>query len=173
MTTATDRARPTLAGDSPTDSAPDEAPVVAVGEAEGTAAASGDGTSGPNEPLGAAVPAERRPGRQSGAPGFGRTQKLAVNAVLDHWPERCAACDGPFAAEPESQAYGGYDEIEVLPADANAPGLRLWVTQHRFREVPSGALTLVAISRRARWSCLNGKARGWMLSRCSGRAWLG
>ena len=128
----------TECGDSPTDSAPDEAPVVAVGEAEGKAEASGDGTPGPNEPSGAAVPAERRPGRQPGAPGFGRTQKLAVNAVLDHWPARCAACDEPFAAEPERQAYGGYDEIEVLPADANAPGLRLWVTQHRFWEVPCG-----------------------------------
>ena len=77
-------------------------------------------------------------GRQRGAPGFGRTQKLTVNAVLDHWPEQCAACDEPFAAEPVGQAYGGYDEIEVLPADPNAPGLRLWVTQHRFWEAPCG-----------------------------------
>ncbi|MBN8517164.1 MAG: IS66 family transposase [Candidatus Accumulibacter sp.] len=89
-------------------------------------------------PSGAAAPAARRPGRQPGAPGFGRNQKLTVNAVLDHWPARCAACDEPFAAEPVAQAYGGYDEIEVLPADPNAPGLRLWVTQHRFWEAQCG-----------------------------------
>ncbi len=58
--------------------------------------------------------------------------------MLDHWPERCAACDEPFAAGPVGQAYGGYDEIEVRPADPNAPGLRLWVTQHRFWEAPCG-----------------------------------
>jgi transposase len=100
--------------------------------------ASDDGAPVAKAPSGTAAPAARRPGRQPGAPGFGRTQKLTVNAVLDHWPERCAACDEPFAAEPVGQAYGGYDEIEVLPADPNAPGLRLWVTQHRFWEAPCG-----------------------------------
>jgi hypothetical protein len=118
-------------------------------------------------------PAARRPGRPPGAPGFGRTQKLTVNAVLDHWPERCAACDEPFAAEPVGQAYGGTDEIEVLSADPNAPGLRLWVTRHRFWEPRAGGATAAAISRRVRWSCPNGKAHGWMPSRCSGRAWPG
>jgi transposase len=127
--------------DPPTDTAPDEPATVPVGKAEETAAASDDGAPAANEPSRAAAPAAagaRRPGRQPGAPGFGRTQKLTVNAVLDHWPERCAACDEPFVAKPEGQAYGGTDEIEVLPADPNAPGLRLWVTQHRFWEAACG-----------------------------------
>ena len=124
--------------DPPTDTAPDEPPTVPVGETEETAEVSDDGAPVAKETAGAAAPAARRPGRQPGAPGFGRTQKLTVNAVLDHWPEQCAACEEPFAAEPVGQAYGGYDEIEVRPADPNAPGLRLWVTQHRFWEAPCG-----------------------------------
>ena len=58
--------------------------------------------------------------------------------MRDHWPERCAACDEPFAAEPVGQAYGGTDEIEVRSADPNAPGLRLWVTRRRFWEARCG-----------------------------------
>ena len=95
--------------DLPTDTAPDEPPTVPVGEAEETAEASDDGAPVANEPSGAAAPAApaaRRPGRQPGAPGFGRTQKLTVSAVLDHWPEQCAACDEPFAAAPVQRSRG-------------------------------------------------------------------
>ncbi|MEF8719357.1 MAG: IS66 family transposase [Candidatus Accumulibacter necessarius] len=124
--------------DPPTDSAYGDPPTTMADEHGEAVEASDDGAQVAKAPSGTAAPAARRPGRQPGAPGFGRTQKLTVNAVLDHWPERCAACDEPFAAEPVGQAYGGYDEIEVRPADPNAPGLRLWVTQHRFWEAPCG-----------------------------------
>ena len=125
----------------PADPAPDESSPAPVDQAEETADPNDPGAvdaAEATEPSGATAAAARRPGRQPGAPGFGRTQKLTVNAVLDHWPERCAACDEPFVAEPAGQAYGGTDEIEVLPADPNAPGLRLWVTQHRFWEAACG-----------------------------------
>jgi len=120
--------------DPPMDSAPGDPSTTVADEPGEVVEAGGDGAPMAKAPSGAAAPAARRPGRQPGAPGFGRTQKLTVNAVRDHWPERCAACDEPFAADLVGQAYGGYDEIEVLPADANAPGLRLWVIRHRFWE---------------------------------------
>ena len=63
-------------------------------------------------------PSSASPRWERGAPGFGQTQKLTGNAVLDHWPAQCAACEEPFGP-----LGGGYDEVEVLPADANALGL--------------------------------------------------
>lgn len=122
--------------DVPTERAPGDPPTTIADQPREAVEVSDDGAALAKAPPGAATPAARRPGRQPGAPGFGRSQKLTVNAVFDHWPERCAACDEPFAAEPLGQAYGGYDEIEVRLADPNAPGWRLWVTRHRFLEAP-------------------------------------
>jgi len=96
--------------DPPTDSASGAPPTTTADEPGEAVEASDDDAAVAKAPSSAAAPAARRPGRQPGAPGFGRTQKLTANAVLDHWPERCAACDEPFAAEPVGQAYGGYDE---------------------------------------------------------------
>lgn len=77
---------------------------------------------------------KRHAGHQPGAPGVGRTQKLAVDVVIDHRPEGCTVCGAPFPADAPGQSCGGYDEIDLMAADPNAPGLRLWVTQHRFFE---------------------------------------
>lgn len=79
-------------------------------------------------------PARRHRGHQPGAPGFGRTQKLAVDVTCAHRPEQCAACSLAFPSDAVGQAYGGYDEIDLLPADPNLPGLRLFVTRHLLLE---------------------------------------
>ena len=116
-------------GEVATDAARDETPTATMDEAEDLAERSDAGSPVTKAPSGAAAPAARRRGRQPGTPGFGRTQKLTVNALLDHWPEQCAACGEHFLADRVGQAYGGGDEIEVLAADPNASGLRLWVTR--------------------------------------------
>lgn len=112
-----------------TPSGEDEAPA-APGEG---ADMGGDGTVPADPPPGSTAQStvKRSAGRQPGAPGVGRTQKLAVDIVIDHHPGHCAVCDRPFPADAPGQAYGGYDEIDLLPADPNEPGLRLWVTRHR------------------------------------------
>jgi transposase len=35
---------------------------------------------------------DKKPGKQPGSQGFGRTQKLTVTATCEHRPENCAAC---------------------------------------------------------------------------------
>ena len=96
----------------------DEASPAVADAAEKTVDPSDAGGSVAKKPSRGAAPAAsaaRRPGRQPGAPGVGRTQKLAVNAVRDPWPEQCAACGEHFADEPMGPACDGTDEIEWLP----------------------------------------------------------
>lgn len=78
--------------------------------------------------------AKRHRGRQPGTPGFGRTQRLAVDVTVEHRPGQCAVCGRDFPADVVGKAYGGFDEIDVLPAGPDAPGLRLQVTRHRLLE---------------------------------------
>ena len=36
---------------------------------------------------------KRKPGRQKGSKGFGRSQILKVDKIIPHYPERCSACN--------------------------------------------------------------------------------
>ena len=47
----------------------------------------------------------RRPGKQPGSPGHGRSQKLAITARCEHRPEFCAACAAALSTDAASQAY--------------------------------------------------------------------
>jgi len=77
----------------------------------------------------------RRPGRQTGSPGHGRTQKLAVTATCAHHPEHCAACGVVLAGDAPSQAYTAWDEIDIAPQVEGLIGLMFSVTRHRLLEV--------------------------------------
>jgi transposase len=81
------------------------------------------------------APVSRKPGRQPGAPGHGRTQTLALTATRCHRPSVCACCGLALAETAPGRAYGGYDEVDLLPADPKAPGLALTVTRHLPFEV--------------------------------------
>ena len=70
-----------------------------------------------------------RPGKPVGAPGFGRTQKLAPAQTEEHHPVRCAACARGLDAQAAAGAWTGWDCIE-LAGLAEAAGLRLEVTRH-------------------------------------------
>ena len=84
------------------------------------------------------LPLARAPGRQPGAPGQGRTQSLAVTETRSHRPGECACCGRPLGETAAARAYGGYDEVDLLPADPAAPGLMLTVTRHLPFEVTCG-----------------------------------
>jgi len=84
------------------------------------------------------LPLARARGRQPGAPGHGRHQSLAVTATLTHRPGECACCGQPLGEAAPGHAYGGYDEVDLLPADPAAPGLVLTVTRHLPFEVICG-----------------------------------
>jgi transposase len=81
------------------------------------------------------VPAARAPGRQPGAPGHGRQQSLAITDTLIHRPTECACCGQPLGDTAPGRAYGGYDEVDLLPAEPAAPGLVLSVIRHLPFEV--------------------------------------
>jgi hypothetical protein len=93
------------------------------------------GKEAPTEPV-TTVPVRtpKKPGKQPGAPGFGRTQVFEPNEVIDHYPESCAGCSKPTGAQEEMVAYTAYQTVDVRWGDSENPGLRSWVTEHRYYE---------------------------------------
>ena len=66
----------------------------------------------------------KKPGKQPGAPGFGRTQVFTPNEVVNHYPEFCAGCSQPSSLLEEMVAYTAYQTVDVLWGDPKHPGLR-------------------------------------------------
>lgn len=78
---------------------------------------------------------KRKPGKQPGAPGFGRQQRLPVSACEDHRPTRCACCAKVFAEQTlDSRAYTGFYTLDIEWGNSQAPGLRVTNTQHLYYE---------------------------------------
>lgn len=88
-----------------------------------------------------AVKASRRPGRQRGAKGHGRTQCLAVDHHEAHYPAHCECCGAALQPSADTESIGGWDVIEWVPlhespqpahpvAGALRLGVRLEVTRH-------------------------------------------
>ena len=81
----------------------------------------------------AKVPAARKPGKQPGAPGIGRTQVFQANAEQAHYPDTCAGCGQPL--DPAGAvAYTGFQAVDLHWGDPARPGLTLWVVDHRYYE---------------------------------------
>lgn len=77
----------------------------------------------------------RAPGKQPGAPGFGRTQKLALTDTRAHRPDECAACGAALDAMAAAEAYTAWDEVDIGAQAEGQIGLRLTVTRHQMLEV--------------------------------------
>ena len=56
----------------------------------------------------------RKPGKQPGGKGFGRTQPLKAEVMIPHYPRVCTACNHDLS-ESESQRYMGYYVLELEP----------------------------------------------------------
>ena len=61
---------------------------------------------------------KRKPGKQQGAPGFGRTQKLTITEIEIHKPVCCAGCGETLDVMASFQATGGYCSIEIAPPES-------------------------------------------------------
>jgi transposase len=83
----------------------------------------------------ATAPAARKAGKQPGAPGVGRTQVFTAHEVIAHYPERCAGCGRALADPVGAVAYTGFQAVDLRRGEPAAPGLRLWVVDHRYYEV--------------------------------------
>jgi transposase len=81
---------------------------------------------------------KRKPGKQPGAPGFGRTQVFKAHETLVHRPETCAACAEALPAQAPSVAYAGFQSVDLQWGDPEQPGLHLQVTDHRFHDTLCG-----------------------------------
>ena len=77
----------------------------------------------------------KRPGKQPGSPGHGRSQKLAITTRCEHRPELCAACAAALPADAASQAYTAWDEVDIAPPVEGLIGLTFRVTRHTLLEV--------------------------------------
>ena len=75
----------------------------------------------------------RKPGKQPGAQGFGRTQKITVTDFRYHHPSFCACCGKPLKTD-SSIAYTAFETLDIEWADTLRPGIYLTNTQHVLYE---------------------------------------
>ena len=76
----------------------------------------------------------RKPGKQHGAKGFGRQQKIAITDYKDHYPEICGCCQQPLNTTLK-KATTAFETLDLEWADEKAPGLRLTNTKHTYYEI--------------------------------------
>jgi len=79
-------------------------------------------------------PPKRKPGKQPGAPGCGRTQVFQAHETLHHRPDTCAACGEPWFPDVPSVAYAGFQSMDLVWGSAEQPGLHLHITDHRYHD---------------------------------------
>jgi hypothetical protein len=73
---------------------------------------------------------KRKPGKQPGAPGFGRVQKLAVTDTIKHHCLDCSVCNTDLSCI--EKAYTGFYTIDIEFGDRDAPGVQLTNTHHIY-----------------------------------------
>ena len=90
----------------------------------------------------------RKPGKQAGAQGYGRTQKLAITHYNPHYPECCSDCKQTLEVN-QSIAYAAYTTIDLKWADRQLPGIHLTNTKHTLHEAlcVCGKTTRAEVSR--------------------------
>jgi hypothetical protein len=82
------------------------------------------------------APGTRKAGKQPGAPGVGRTQVFAAHETIAHYPEVCTGCGRALTDPVGAVAYTGFQAVDLRCGEPDAPGIRLWVVDHRYYEVP-------------------------------------
>ena len=60
--------------------------------------------------------AKRKAGKQPGAPGYGREQKITVTAEEHHYPTDCIRCDGELKQD-AAKAYTAFETVDLEWAD--------------------------------------------------------
>ncbi|WP_295608819.1 DUF6444 domain-containing protein, partial [uncultured Lamprocystis sp.] len=76
---------------------------------------------------------KRKPGKQPGTPGVGRTQVFTAQATEEHRPTACHVCQASLAAA-AAVCYTGFQSLDLVWGDPKEPGVRLRVVDHRFFE---------------------------------------
>ena len=76
---------------------------------------------------------KRKAGKQPGAPGYGREQKITVTAEEHHYPTDCIRCDGELKQD-AGKAYTAFETVDLEWADLKKPGISLTNTKHTYYE---------------------------------------
>ena len=76
----------------------------------------------------------RKPGKQPGAQGFGRVQKLTINQYANHYPCQCALCHRPHSTD-HAVAYTAFDSIDIKWGDPSRPGIEVINTRHTYFDI--------------------------------------
>jgi len=79
----------------------------------------------------------RRPGRQPGAPGHGRSERLAITDTEHHRVVRCEGC-GRAAPGHGQRAWTGFYTLDLVLGDAARPGLAVTHVKHLYYELACG-----------------------------------
>jgi hypothetical protein len=77
-------------------------------------------------------PPKKRPGKQKGAQGYGRTQKLPITSEVIHRAECCAACGVSFDGNTRFEAKTGHYVIDIVSNVNGLPGIQLTNTKHIY-----------------------------------------
>ncbi len=81
------------------------------------------------------APPKRKAGKPKGAPGFGRTQQLAVTDTVHHHPGCCEIC-GREAQESSVQIpWTGYYTVDIEVGVGDVLGIQVTNTKHLFYEL--------------------------------------
>jgi transposase len=73
-------------------------------------------------------------GKQLGAPGYGRTQKIPFTKTDAHHPDSCAACQTALPQNTLLRAWNGWDQIDIESLPDGEVGLKLSCTRHTLYE---------------------------------------
>ena len=77
---------------------------------------------------------KRKPGKQVGAQGYGRNQKIPPHHINEHRSECCAACDKPLPSNAPFAALLGFYVLDLQIGSPSQPGMQLICTLHRYGE---------------------------------------
>ena len=102
----------------------------------------------------------RKPGKQPGAQGFGREQKITVHQHEPHYPDQCVFCDNVFNSNLSRVAYTAFDTLTLKWGDLSQPGIVVVNTRHTYYEsaCPCGHVTQATPLRQPPDSLLPGVA---------------
>lgn len=76
----------------------------------------------------------RNPGKQPGAQGFGRVEKISIHAHEHYHPDHCDLCGQAFG-EQTGKAYTAFDQLDIDLGDPDHPGIAVFNTRHIYYEI--------------------------------------
>jgi hypothetical protein len=81
------------------------------------------------------APRTRKAGKQKGAPGHGRTQKLAITDTVHHRPDCCEICAREAQSTSVQVPWTGYYTLDIQVGEGDALGMQVTNTKHLFYDL--------------------------------------